>query len=288
MPTSDHSKGILLSLLGVFILSPDALLIRLAGLDDFTLIFYRGLFPSIVITVLLLLYYRRRFLAVVLAIGWAGLLNGVLYAITNITFIYSIQSTSVANTLVILSSAPIFAAILSIPILRENQRPSTWLVIGLSFVSISIIGLGSYGQSSMSGDLFALVCAVSTAGSAVLVRYKKHIDLVPSVIVAGILIALYALAQAPELEVNSTQFVYLAIIGFVIVPFAFMILAIAPRLASSAEVQLVFLLEAVLGPLWVWLVIQEIPATNTLIGGSMLLASVCWFAIRSKSGAESN
>ena len=288
MPTSDRSKGILLSLLGVFILSPDALLIRLAGLDDFTLIFYRGLFPSIVITVLLLFYYRRRFLAVVLAIGWAGLLNGVFYAITNITFIYSIQSTSVANTLVILSSAPIFAAILSIPILGENQRPSTWLVIGLSFVSISIIGLGSYGQSSLSGDLFALVCAVSTAGSAVLVRYKKHIDLVPSVIVAGILIALYALAQAPELEVNSTQFVYLAIIGFVIVPFAFMILAIAPRLASSAEVQLVFLLEAILGPLWVWLVIQEVPATNTLIGGSMLLVSVSWFAIKSKSSPKSD
>lgn len=288
MPTSDRSKGILLSLLGVFILSPDALLIRLAGLDDFTLIFYRGLFPSIVITVLLLLYYRRRFLAVVLATGWAGLLNGVLYAITNITFIYSIQSTSVANTLVILSSAPIFAAILSIPILGENQRPSTWLVIGLSFVSISVIGLGSYGQSSLSGDLFALVCAVSTAGSAVLVRYKKDIDLVPSVIVAGILIALYALAHSPELEVNSTQFVYLAIIGFVIVPFAFMILAIAPRLASSAEVQLVFLLEAMLGPLWVWLVIQEIPATNTLIGGSMLLASVSWFAISSNSGRGSD
>jgi drug/metabolite transporter (DMT)-like permease len=288
MPTSDRTKGILLSLLGVFILSPDALLIRLAGLDDFTLIFYRGLFPSIVITVLLLFYYRRRFLAVVLAIGWAGLLNGVLYAITNITFIYSIQSTSVANTLVILSSAPIFAAILSIPILRENQRPSTWLVIGLSFISISIIGLGSYGQSSLSGDLFALVCAVSTACSAVLVRYKKHIDLVPSVIVASILIALYALAQSPELAVNSTQLVYLAIIGFVIVPFAFMILAIAPRLASSAEVQLVFLLEALLGPLWVWLVIQETPATNTLIGGSLLLASVSWFAIRSKSGPESN
>jgi drug/metabolite transporter (DMT)-like permease len=278
---SDRSKGIMMSLLGVFVLSPDSLLIRLADLGDFTLIFYRGLFPSIVITLLLMLYYRREFLPVIVGVGWAGMLNGVLFASTNITFIYSIQTTSVANTLVILSSAPIFAAILSLIILKENQRPTTWLVIALSFVSIFIIGLGSYGNSGLSGDLFALACAISTACSAVLVRYKKDIDLIPSVIVGSILMALFALTRSPELVVNTTQLIYLSIIGFVLVPFAFIILTIAPRFASSAEVQLVYLLEAILGPLWVWLVINEQPGFYTLIGGSMLLASVTWFAISS-------
>ena len=268
-----------MSLLGVFILSPDALLIRLAALDDFTLIFYRGLLPTVSVTLLLLIYYRTSFVAMVFGIGWAGLLNGLLYATTSITFIYSIQSTSVANTLVILSSAPIFAAILSVIVLRENQRPSTWIVIGLSFISIFIIGLGSYGQSGLSGDLFALACALSTACSAVLVRYNKHIDLVPSVIIGSIAMALFALYQSPVTGITTIQFAYLAIIGFVLVPFAFVILTIAPRFASSAEVQLVFLLESILGPLWVWLVIRETPATNTLIGGAMLLASVSWFAI---------
>jgi len=279
MQASDRSKGIWISLLGVFILSPDSLLIRLTGLDDFTLIFYRGLFPAVVITLLLLVYYRRNFLSVAIGIGWAGMLNGVLYASTNITFIYSIQKTSVANTLVILSSAPIFAAILSLFVLKENQRPVTWLVIAISLVSIFIIGLGSYGKSNLSGDLFALACAMTTGCSAVLVRYKKDIDLVPSVIVGSILVALYALVHSPGLVVNTTQFIYLAIIGFVLVPFAFIALTIAPRLASSAEVQLVFLLEAILGPLWVWLVINEVPTYYTLVGGTMLLVSVIWFAI---------
>ena len=268
-----------MSLLGVIILSPDSLLIRLAGLGDFTLIFYRGLFPSVAITLLLLIYYRRKFLSAATAIGWAGLLNGALYATTNITFIYSIQTTSVANTLVILSSAPIFAAILSLFILKENQYPLTWLVIGFSIVSIFIIGLGSYGKSSLSGDLFALACAISTGCSAVLVRYKKDIDLVPSVIVGSILMTLYALTQSPEIIVSTTQLIYLGIIGFVLVPFAFIILTIAPRFARSAEVQLVYLLEAILGPLWVWLVINEEPTLYTLVGGAMLLISVSWFAI---------
>ena len=268
-----------MSLLGVFILSPDSLLIRLAGLGDFTLIFYRGLFPAIAITLTLLVYYRRGFISAALGIGWVGMLNGLLYASTNISFIYSIQTTSVANTLVILSSAPIFAAILSLIVLKENQRPLTWLIIVISFVSIFIIGLGSYGKNSLSGDLFALACAISTACSAVLVRYKKEIDLVPSIIVGSILMALFAYSQSPELMISATQVVYVSIIGFVLVPFAFVILTIAPRFVSSAEVQLVYLLEAILGPLWVWLVINEQPGIYTLTGGAMLLISVSGFAI---------
>ncbi len=269
-----------MALFGVFILSPDSLLIRLARLDDYTLLFYRGLFPVISISLLLILYYRRRFISVCLGTGWAGLLNGGFFATTNITFIGAIQQTSVANTLLILSSAPVFAALLSLLVLRENQRPATWLVIALSLVGIFIIGMGSYGSSSLAGDVLALGCAFATACSAVLVRYKKDIDLVPSMIFGSFLTACYALAMSPELSINTTQLLYVSIIGFILVPFAFIVLTIAPRYASSAEVQLVYLLESILGPLWVWIVISETPSLNTVIGGSLLLLSVAWFAHR--------
>lgn len=281
MQLSAHARGILISIIGVLILSPDSLLIRLANLDDFTLIFYRGLFPAITISFVLLFYYRRNFFSIVIASGWAGLLNGCFYAITNVTFIYSIQQTSVANTLVILSSAPVFAAIFSIYLLREHQRLGTWIVIFLSMVGIFIIGYGSYQSNSLTGDMFALICAVSTACSAVLVRYRRLVDLVPSVIFGSLIMSAFALYKAPIEEINQSQLIYIMIIGFVLVPLAFMCLTIAPRLAKSAEVQLVFLLEAILGPLWVWLVIAETPPLNTLIGGALLLVSVTWFAIQS-------
>jgi drug/metabolite transporter (DMT)-like permease len=275
---SDRGKGILMAIGGVLVLSPDSLMIRLAGLDDFTLLFYRGLFPVFTISLILLIYYRANFLPALLRIGWAGIFNGVLFAGVNITFISAIQRTSVANTLLFLSSAPIFAAILSLLVLRENQRPSTWLIIVLSLLSIFVIGWGSYGSDGLVGDLFALGCAILTAGSAILVRYKKHIDLVPSVVIGSFFTACYALSQSPELAISSTQLVYVGIMGFILVPFAFVVLTIAPRYANSAEVQLVYLLESILGPLWVWLVIRETPSLNTIIGGSMLLASVAWFA----------
>ena len=274
---SDRGKGILMAIGGVFVLSPDSLMIRLASLDDYSLIFYRGLFPAIAISLFLMVQYRRRFVPALLDIGWAGVINGIFFALVNITFISAIQRTSVANTLLFLSSAPIFAAVLSLIVLRENQRPSTWLIIALSVLSIFIIGLGSYGSSSLLGDLFALLCAVFTACSAVLVRYRREIDLVPSIVLGSLFTAAYALTRSPELAISAEQFVYVGVIGFVLVPFAFVVLTIAPRYANSAEVQLVYLLESILGPLWVWLVISETPSLNTVIGGSMLLLSVAWF-----------
>jgi drug/metabolite transporter (DMT)-like permease len=278
---TDRSKGILISLLGVFVLSPDGLIIRILGLDNATLLFYRGAFSAIAIFVLLLLYYRKRFLSVVLGIGWVGILNGFMFAITNITFVNSIQLTSVANTILILSSAPVFAAILSLIILKENQKPLTWLIISISFVAIFIIGLGTYGSGGFLGDIIALGCAVSTGFSAVLARLKKNSDLVPSIIVGSILTALYALASSPISAVDSTQLIYLSLQCLLLIPLAYALITIAPRFTSSAEVQLVFLLESILGPLWVWIVISETPPINTIIGGSLLLASVFWFAIAS-------
>ena len=84
------------------------------------------------------------------------------------------------------------------------------------------------------------------AGSAVLVRYKKDTDLVPSVILGSLLTAAYALSKSPELMIGGEQLIYVGIIGFVLVPFAFVILTIAPRYANSAEVQLVYLLVLLL------------------------------------------
>jgi drug/metabolite transporter (DMT)-like permease len=284
---SDRAKGILMAIGGVVVLSPDSLLIRLAGLDDYTLLFYRGIFPAIAISLILWLHYRADFIPALRRIGWAGVLNGILYATIHISFIGAIQRTSVANTLLFLSAAPIFAALLSLLVLRENQRPSTWLIIALSLLSIVVIGWGSYGSAGIYGDLLALCCAVVTAASAVLVRYHKYVDLVPSIILGSLLTAAYALTQSPQLALSSSQLLYVSIIGFVLVPFAFVVLTIAPRFANSAEVQLVYLLESILGPLWVWLVISETPSLNTVIGGSLLLASVAWFAhhsIREETG----
>jgi drug/metabolite transporter (DMT)-like permease len=198
----------------------------------------------------LLIWYRKQFIPVFLAMGLAGILNGFFYSITSVTFVLSIQNTSVANTLVILSSAPVFAAIFSTWFLSEKQPLLTWMVIGLSLLSIGVIAYGSLGQnSSITGDIFALLCAISTAASAVIVRKYRDKDLIGSIIIGCLIGCLFAVFYDPIELLESDQLLYLSLIGFLIVPAAFIMLTIAPRFIRSAEVQLIFLLEAILGPL---------------------------------------
>ena len=207
MQTSKRIKGLYISLIGVFILSPDSLLIRLLNLNDLSLIFYRGILPAIATSLILLIYYKKNIIKAFILIGFAGLLYAFLYSIMHIAFAYSIQHTSVANTLVLIASAPIFTAILSLILLKENPSPITWLTIFFALISIIIIGWGSYTTQGFIGDIFALITGFSMAASAILVRYFKDKDLVPSVVIGCILTALYCLPFSPDLTVKNEQII---------------------------------------------------------------------------------
>ena len=101
-----RNKGLILSFVGVLILSPDSLFIRLVNLDDFSLIFYRSALPIVTILIFLIYTYQKSFLKSFYLIGIPGIIYAILYAITHICFVYSIQNTAVANTLVLIASAP--------------------------------------------------------------------------------------------------------------------------------------------------------------------------------------
>ena len=274
---SNRNKGLLMSLIGVFILSPDSLLIRLADLNDLSLIFYRGALPPITIILFLIIYYKGNIAKSFLLMGKAGIIYAILHSVMFVTFAYSIQHTAVANTLVIIASAPIFTAILSVIFLKENPKPLTWVIIFFALISIIIIGWGSFITTGFTGDVLALITGILMAACAIVVRYYKNLDLVPACVVGCLLTALYALPFSPELTINISQIIYLSLMCFIILPIPFVILTIAPRLTPAPEVTLIFLLESILGTLWVWMIINEQPPLNTLIGGIMLLCSVFLF-----------
>ena len=165
-----RNKGLILSFIGVLILSPDSLLIRLVDLDDFSLIFYRSALPIVTILIFLIYTYQESFLKSFYLIGIPGIIYAILYAITHICFVYSIQNTAVANTLVLIASAPIFAALFSVFILREIPSLFTWIVILIAMFAMIIIGVGSFTTTGLYGDLMALVVAIGMGFSMVLVR----------------------------------------------------------------------------------------------------------------------
>ena len=123
---------------------------------------------------LFLLYiYRSNLLNSFLLIGKIGILYAILYAITHVCFVYSIQNTSVANTLVLIAAAPIFAAIFSIFLLKEIPDYFTWIIIFISLSGMIVIGWGSFTTSGIFGDLMALIVALGMGFSMVLVRLYK-------------------------------------------------------------------------------------------------------------------
>ena len=272
-----RNKGLLLSLIGVIIISPDSLLIRLANIDDLSLIFYRSALPIITILIFLIYNYQKSFIKSFFLIGLPGVIYAVLYAITHICFVYSIQNTAVANTLVLIASAPIFAALFSVFILKEIPSFFTWIVIFIALLAMIIIGIGSFTSTGLYGDIMALIVAAGMGFSMVLVRLFKNKDLVPACLLGCLIAALYTLPFGVNFNIDQNQIFYLLLMCLLILPIPFMILTIAPKYTPAHEVALIFLMESVLGTAWVWFVINEVPPANTIIGGVLLLGSVSIF-----------
>ena len=276
---SKSAQGLLWTFFGVIIISPDSLLIRLLNLTDYSLIFYRSFLPAITLLLFIFLFYKRETFNAFLLIGIPGIIYALFYAITHISFVYAIQYTSVANTLVIAAGAPIFAALFSMLFLKEKPTLFTWVIIIVALASMFTIGWGSYTSKGIFGDFMALIVAISMGSSGVLVRYFRKIDLVPACLLGCLIAGLYSLPFEIEFNLNSTQILYLSLMCFIMLPVPFIVLTIAPRYTPAYQVYLIFLLECVFGTAWVWVVINEVPSLNTIIGGFTLLSSILIYTI---------
>lgn len=270
-----HLFGTLLTALGVLVLTPDGLLIRLVQADTWTILFWRGLFFAIGIFGFYLIRFRlKRTIYLVRQMGWQGWQSAIFFSLSTMFFVNAIQTTSVANVLVIIATAPLFAALISRLFLKEHVSRSTWIAILISTGGIGLIFIGSLTRGNYLGDLFALCAAVSIASQISTVRYSKHLDMVPSLGLSGLINALIALPLAAPLAISSADFGYLLLLGLIVLPIAFGLITVGPRYIPAAEVSLLMLLETFLGPIWVWLVLGEGAEQETLIGGALVLTTL--------------
>lgn len=275
MTDSSHRlKGVLLTALGVLVLTPDAVLIRLIQCDPWTLLFWRGLLQCAALMIGYLVVFRRAAVSTFCSVGRWGLLIGVSYAAGNILFIHSIRTTSVANTLLIISASPLIAALYSRMFLREKTEWYTWAAAVISLLGVAIIFSGSRFSGGGWGDGFAFIAACCMAGSFVLIRAARLNNMIPAVAISGLIIALCATPLAPTLVITPRDTVLLLVLGGIIVPVSFALITLGPRYISASEVSLLMLIETVLGPAWVWLVLGEQPSPTTYAGGAVVLVAL--------------
>ncbi|HIF88579.1 MAG TPA: DMT family transporter [Candidatus Thioglobus sp.] len=285
---SDHLKGILITVLAVVILSPDSILIRMADANDgWTLVFWRGFSYAIGVGFILLIMHGSKTPAMCRNIGKGGLWIGLLSGVCTATFVFAIQHTSIANTLVIISTAPVMIAIVAWIMLKEKASLVTIASMVLVFIGIYIVMSGNFGGSNLKGDLFALLTSMLMGVTFTLTRKYKAINMIPTNIVGGVVAAMIASLAAETLYLPAEAMIYILTSG-VILSVSFSMIVIAPRYMPAAEVGMIMPLETVLGSLIAWLVLSEVPSSNALIGGAIVILTLLLHSWYSAHFAKNN
>lgn len=301
-----QARGVALTALGVLLISPDALLLRLADVDDGPLVFWRGLLTAIGFALILLLTQRggpaQRFasaLARMRGCGRTGLWVALLFTGSTLGFVLANQYTRAGNVLIILAASPLFAALMSRLWLGERQPRHVWGAILVSLAGITLLVMDEAGSGSLTGNLLALGCSLSLAGNFTLCRTRPGLDMSPMLTLSGLLTALCGLLACTWLAVSgvgegagevlesvltqlwpshSDDFAqragWLVLLCLVLSPLGFTLIQRGPLYLPSAEVALLMLLESVFGILWVWWVLDESLTVRGWVGGAMVLGAM--------------
>ena len=273
---NNQQKGSLLAFVAVMFITPDSLFIRLSNLDTWGLVFYRGIIPFFTVFFGMLMIYQLNFFKILLKSGYQGIIYIITFSITNVTFVVSIQNTNVANTLVMVATAPMLSAILGSVFLKEHADKKTWISITITLCAIIYIFFDSLKLGNFYGDILGFITAIGLAVGAVTIRSAKSKNLVPAAVVGKLLVAIFALIFIENFALIDNDLIIVPIMCIMCVAIPFVLVTIAPRFIPAAEVNLFFLLETIIGPIWVWLIIKEQPSLETLIGGLVIITTIAF------------
>ena len=169
-----------------------------------------------------------------------------------------------------LSLAPMLSAIISFIFLKESPDKKTWIAIIVTTLAVIYIFFDSFEKGDFKGNFFGFICAMGLAAGTVIIRSVKQINLVPSAMMGKLLVALIALIFVDKFNLTGKDLFIIPTMGIFCVAIPFVLITLAPRYITAPEVNLFFLLETILGPLWVWLVIHE-PVSYT----HLTLPTIC-------------
>jgi drug/metabolite transporter (DMT)-like permease len=216
---------------------------------------------------------RGRVRAAFRSVGVAGAGVALCIAIASASFIAALNQTSVARVLFILAVAPVLAAVLARVTLGEpiTRRAVAAMAVALAGVTLM---LGAPGEGSLAGDGLSFLAALAFAVMIVLTRWRHDVSMAPATCLAQVILIAAFLPFASPGEIGGDDVVWLAALGIGQIGLGFMLLTVGARLIPAAQVGLITLLEVVLGPVWVWLALDERPSTATLIGGAIVIVAI--------------
>lgn len=270
---NDTAGGMMIPMIGGLLLSFDVPLLRLSGADTWTIIVFRGLMLFAALATFWYFFRRRQNPSAPFINGTTGWVIANLSAIANIMFVMAIHLTSVANVVFILAFNPMFTAVLSWVVLGERLRLGTWLAILISLAGVAIIVHDGITVGTWPGDILAIGVSVLLAIGLTLVR-RSGTDQSMSPALGALLAAVACSYMATPGSMTVAGWSWLAINGLFVTPLSSALMIIGPRYAPAAIVAMFYLVETVLTPVWMWLVFTEVPTTNSLVGGSIVVVTL--------------
>ena len=273
---SDMRKlAILLMIASSVVISFSGLIVRILEVGPLVMNFYRGMFLMCAVMVLLVVRYRGATIVRVISVGWSGIIAGIMLAAAAITFLQSLTHTTVANTLFVLAAIPFVTAGLAWIFLKERPNSATLVTMVIAFAGIVIMIGEGFTIGAAYGNVMALLTTLSFSIYAVLVRRNRQVDMLPAILISTLIImVVVALMRQGELEISRQDLWLCLLWGGVMSGFTSACFIVASRHIVAAELTIFMLLEFALGPVWVWLFVNESPSRWTLVGGALVICAV--------------
>ncbi len=246
---------------------------RQLSLDAPTQVAGRALFATLALLVYVAIVERGGVMRAWRSIGLAGLGLAVCLAVASCAFILALNETTVARVLFIQAASPVLAAVLARVLLSEPISARTAVAMALAVAGVALT-VGAPGGGDASGDLLALLMALSFAFALVITRHRRDVSMAPATCLSQVLLLAAFLPFASPGDIGGEDLATLVALGAGQIALGLVCLTIGARMIPAAQVGLITLLEVVLGPLWVWLALDERPSTLTLVGGAVVVAAI--------------
>ncbi len=244
--------------------------------DTWAIVFWRCFWAAAFL--LLFMFWRdgwRGTIRLFTGMGIPGALVSVCFAIAATAFIIALAHTTVANIVLMQAGVPLIASLIGWVVFREQIRPTTWAAIGMVIVGVAIMMSESLsGKVSLLGDGFALMIACAFATATVITRRYAHVRMTPATCLGTIIACAFAATLAQGFAVSAIDMGWLFTFGALNLGLGLAWFASGARLIPAALAALLGTLEPVLGPIWVWLVHNEVPSTRTMVGGVVVFVAL--------------
>ncbi len=272
--------GILIVFMGGVFLSTSGIMLRsMDNANGWQVVLFRSLAFFITILTIMVCRYRRNTFAVYRAIGLSGIFAAILLGLGSVCYIFAMLNTSVANVVFIIGSAPLVTALIAWLFLKE--KIGVW---GLAAMIASVFGIGlmfldGFISGGMFGNLMALLMVFMFAFYLLILRSKKHIDMIPATGLSGLITFVIAAVMVSDLDISLHDLVICMMLGSLQLGLGFLFLTMGTRFIPAAEVALFSMSESILNPLWVWIGVNEVPSNYTLAGSAIVLVSVVTYSL---------